>query len=169
MKKASYLLLVLLMLQACTDSYHVFSNKYPVSYSCKMSTPPFNSINTLGYFLSVRPTATRDGYKVRYPNGTEREYPYTEVQNRVFQFGLAGLIIGKPYFGEGEVYAYDLGCPRCDRASARLSVGIDGMASCARCETTYNLNSEGVAITGNSRPLYRYRTTLNGDILMVHN
>jgi hypothetical protein len=169
MKKASYLFFVLLMLQACSDSYHVFSNKYPVSYSCKVSTHPFNSINTLGYFLSVRPTASHNGYKVKLPTGAEQEYPYTEVQSRVFQFGLAGLIIGKPYFGEGEVYAYDLGCPQCDRASARLSVGIDGMASCARCDATYNLNSEGVAIAGNSRPLYRYRTMLNGDILMVHN
>ena len=169
MKKRHLILWVIIVIASCTNTYNVFSTKYLVSFSCDVSLPPFNSTATLGHFLSVRPTATKDGYKVRFPDGTERAYPYTEVQNRVFEFGLAGIIIGRPYFGEGEVYAYDLGCPQCDRSSARLSVGVDGMASCSKCSNVYDLNNGGVAQSGESRPLYRSRTTLNGDFLMVHN
>ena len=169
MKRFVFILITLLTLQACTRSYHVFSTKYPVSFSCEVSQSPFNSINTWGYFLSVRPTATKDGYRVKLPNGSEQEYPYTEVQNRVFQFGLAGIIIGRPYFGDGEVYAYDLGCPQCDKPSARLSISADGIATCTKCKNQYDLNNSGVAQTSDSRPLYRYRTTLNGNFLMIHN
>ena len=91
------------------------------------------------------------------------------MQNRVFQFGLAGIIVGRPYFGEGEMYAYDLGCPQCDRSSSRLIVDTGGMATCGKCSSRYDLNNGGVAYDGNSRPLYRYQTTLNGNFLMVHN
>ncbi|MBR4996762.1 MAG: hypothetical protein IKY84_02700 [Bacteroidaceae bacterium] len=169
MKRTLLALFILLMTQACTRSYHVFCTKYSVSFSCEVSQSPFNSINTWGYFLSVRPTATKNGYRVKLPNGSEQEFPYTEVQNRVFQFGLAGIIIGRPYFGDGEVYAYDLGCPQCDKPSTRLSISTDGIATCAKCKSQYDLNNSGVAQTNDSRPLYRYRTTLNGNLLMIHN
>ena len=154
---------------ACSRSYEVFSTKYPVSFSCDISKSPFNKVQTSGYFLSVRPTPAKDGYKVREPDGREHTIPYTEVHSRVFSFGLAGLIIGKPYFGEGEYYAYDLGCPQCDDRSVRLTVREDGTATCAKCSTTYDLNNGGVPKAGNSRPLYRYRTSLSSHVLMVHN
>lgn len=171
MKPRHHLLLLLLLLgtTTCTNTYNVYSSKYPVSFSCDVSVPPFNSTATLGYFLSVRPTATKDGYKAKHPDGREHEYPYTEIQNRVFEFGLAGIIIGRPYFGEGEMHAYDLGCPQCDRSSARLTVGTDGLATCSKCSSSYDLNNGGIARSGDSRPLHRYRTTLNGNFLMIHN
>lgn len=169
MKIKTILLLVLLLAVACSRTYEEYSNKYPVSFSCDISTSPFNKVQTSGYFLSVRPTATKNGYKVKDLDGKEQTFPYTEVQNRIFSFGLAGLIIGKPYFGEEMIYAYDLGCPQCDRASVHLNVNRDGTASCLKCENIYDLNNGGVAKVGNSRPLYRYRTTLNGSRLMVHN
>ncbi len=168
MKKVLTILLILVV-AACNRSYEVFSNKYPVSFSCDISKSPFNKVQTSGYFLAVRSTATKDGYKVKEPDGREQTFPYTEVQNRVFNFGLAGLIIGKPYFGEGEYYAYDLGCPYCDRASSYLSIDAQGVATCGKCNNAYDLNNSGIAKTGDSRPLYRYRTSLNGNILMVHN
>ena len=169
MKTRIIALLWILVGAACSRSYEVFSNKYPVSFSCDISQSPFNKIQTSGFFLSVRPTATKDGYWVREPDGREQTIPYTEVHSRVFSFGLAGLIIGKPYFGDGLIYAYDLGCPQCDRAAIRLIVNEEGVAKCAKCSTTYDLNNGGTAKTGDSRPLYRYRTTLNGSRLMVHN
>ena len=169
MKRTLLALLILLMTQACTRSYHVFSNKYPVSFSCDISQTPFNSINTWGYFLSVRSTSTKDGYRVKLPNGTETQHPYTEMQSRIFQFGLAGIIIGRPYFGDGEIYAYDLGCPQCDKPSARLSINTEGIATCPKCKNQYDLNNNGLSLTSDSTPLYRYRTTLNGFFLMIHN
>lgn len=169
MKTKILALLWILVGAACSRSYEVFSNKYPVSFSCDISKSPFNKVQTSGYFLSVRPTATKNGYKVEDLDGKEQTFPYTEVQNRIFSFGLAGLIIGKPYFGDGLIYAYDLGCPQCDRAATRLIVNEEGVAKCAKCSTTYDLNNGGIAKTGDSRPLYRYRTTLNGQRLIVHN
>lgn len=162
------LILSILALSACTQTYSVYSDKYFVSFSCDISKVPFNSLHTLGHFLTVRPKSTKDGYRVKLPDSAEREYPYTEVQSRVFSFGLAGLIIGQPYFEEG-IYAYDLGCPQCDKSSVRLSVGADGIATCSRCTSTYNLNNGGMPQTGTDKPLYRYRTTRNGNIVMVHN
>ena len=169
MKKRYLIPLLMFVVAACTRTYSVYSHKYPVSFSCDITSSPFNSTNTLGYFLTVRPTSTKDGYKVGLPDGIERIFPYTEVQNRVFQFGLAGIIVGRPYFGEGEMYAYDLGCPQCDRSSSRLIVDTGGMATCGKCSSRYDLNNGGVAYDGSSRPLYRYQTTLNGNFLMVHN
>lgn len=169
MKTKAIALLLILMGAACSRSYEVFSNKYPVSFSCDVSRTPFNKLQTSGYFLTVRPTPTMDGYKVREPDGREQTFPYTEIQNRVFHFGLGGLIIGKPYFGDGTIYAYDLGCPHCDRASAYLTVDAVGMATCSKCSNAYDLNNNGIAKTGDSRPLYRYRTGVNGNMLMVHN
>lgn len=169
MKDRFLIFLLILIGVACSRPYEIFSNKYPVSFSCDISKSPFNKVQTPGYFLSVRPTPTNDGYRVCEPDGSEQTIPYTEVQSRLFRFGLGGLIIGKPYFGDGEYYAYDLGCPSCDRASARLSVSMEGIATCAKCGTTYDLNNGGTPREGDNRPLYRYRTTLNGAMLMLHN
>ena len=162
------LILSVLALGACTQTYSVYSNKYFVSFSCNISTTPFNTLHTLGHFLTVRPKSTKDGYRVKSPDSTEREYPYTEVQSRVFSFGLAGLIIGQPYFEEG-IFAYDLGCPKCDKESVRLTVSADGIATCSRCNSSYNLNNGGMPQSGTDKPLYRYRTTRNGNTLMIHN
>lgn len=167
--KRLVILLFMLPFVSCTRTYNIFSDKYPVSFSCDISISPFNSTNTLGYFLSIYSKSTKDGYKVKSPNGNVQEFPYTEIQNRVFSFGLAGIIIGRPYFGEGEIYAYDLGCPQCDRSSAKLNVNTEGIATCSRCNNSYNLNNNGIAQSGDSRPLYRYQTTLNNKILMIHN
>ena len=168
MKKALAILLILIG-AACSRSYEVFTDKYPVSFSCDITVLPFNKVQTSGYFLAVRPTPTKDGYKVKEPDGREQTIPYTEVHSRVFSFGLAGLIIGKPYFGDGEFYAYDLGCPHCNRASSPLGITPDGLATCAQCHSTYDLNNGGTPKAGDSRPLYRYRTSLSGNVLMVHN
>ena len=100
MKVKMVLLFVLFVAVACSRSYEIYSNEYPVSFSCDISKSPFNKTQTWGYFLSVRSTPTKNGYEVKEPTGNSQIFPYTEVQNRVFNFGLAGLIIGKPYFGE---------------------------------------------------------------------
>lgn len=169
MKKFLTIFFLFLVVGACSRSYEVFSSKYPVSFSCDINKSPFNKMQTSGYFLVVRSTATKDGYKVKEPDGREQTFLYTEVQNRMFRFGLAGLIIGKPYFGDGLIYAYDLGCPQCDRASVYMDVNEGGIATCNKCHTDYDLNNGGIAKTGVSRPLYRYRIALNGNIVMIHN
>ena len=161
--------IILLVGVACSRSYEVYSSKYPVSFSCDISQSPFNKVQTSGYFLSFRPTSLKDGFKVREPNGKEHTIPYTEVQSRLFKLGLGGLIIGKPYFGDETYYAYDLACPHCDRASSPLSIDEEGFATCAKCHHAYDLNNSGMPKTGDSRPLYRYRTSISANTLVVHN
>ena len=169
MKQLLILLILFFIASACERSYEEFSGKYLVAFSCDISKSPFNKVQTSGYFLTVRSIAAKGGFIVIEPDGREHAFPYTEIQDRVFNFGLAGLIIGQPYFGEGLIYAYDLGCPQCDRPSASLSVNAGGIATCAICNRAYDLNNGGTLKTGDGRPLYRYRTTLNGNVLMVHN
>ena len=169
MKVKTILFLVLFVAVACSRTYEEYSNKYRVSFSCDVSTSPFNKIQTWGYFLSVRSIPLKGEYEIKEPNGNSQTFPCNEVQNRIFNFGLAGLIIGKPYFGDDMIYAYDLGCPQCDRADTRLNVKDNCIAVCPKCNTSYDLNNGGVAKMGDSRPLYRYRTTLNGNKLIVHN
>ena len=168
MRKSLILLLLVVVLQSCTNSYTTYSNKYPVSFSCDISMPPFNGVYTLGNFLYVRQRPLKDGYTVYTNTGMAYEYPLTEVQSRVFSFGLAGLIIGSPWYAEGEIYAYDLGCPQCDVPSARLVVNTTPYATCPKCGSSYEINNHGYATNG-GRPLYRYPVTLNGNLLMVHN
>ena len=168
MKRRHLLFLIILTLEACTQTYSIYSNKYPVSFSCDISMPPFNSIQSLGYFITVRQRPAKDGYTVYTNTGMAYEFPLTEVQSRIFSYGLAGLIIGSPILAEGEIYAYDLGCPQCDRSSVRLTVNTTSYAKCAKCDTSYELNNNGYASNG-GHPLYRYPITLNGSKLMVHN
>lgn len=168
MNRRIILIIGILLVQACTNSYPIFTNKYPVSFSCDISMPPFNSIHTLGCFITVRQRPTKDGYTVYTNTGMAYEYPMTEVQSRVFSYGLAGLIIGSPWYAEGEIYAYDLGCPQCDRASSRLTVDSSPYAKCSKCGAQYELNNNGYATNG-GHPLYRYPLTRNGNMLMVHN
>ncbi len=170
MKTRLLILLLILMGTACSRSYELYHTRDTVTFSCDISRPPFNKVQTSGYFLAVRLTPMKDGYKVRLPEGKEEPpIPLTERELRTFRFGLAGLIVGKPYFGNEEFYAYDLGCPQCDRASIQLSVTPKGIATCSKCNTSYDLNNGGIAQMSDSRPLYRYRTSLSGSTLMVHN
>lgn len=168
MRRRYFIIIALLVLQACTNSYPVYSNKYPVSFSCDTSMPPFNSIHTLGCFISVRQRPAKDGYTVYTNAGMAYEYPLTEIQSRVFSYGLAGLVIGSPWHAGGEVFAYDLGCPQCDRASSRLTIDTTPYAKCSKCGAQYELNNNGYATNG-GHPLFRYPVTRNGNLLMVHN
>ena len=99
-------------------------------------------------------------------------YDFLMAPNRsicIPKYKIGFFSLGCPYFDEGTAYAYDLGCPQCDRSSVRLNVSTDGIASCAVCKSEYNLNNDGISETGSSRPLYRYQTTRNGTYLMAHN
>lgn len=168
MKKTILTILLLGLLQACNNTYPVYSNKYPVSFSCDISMPPFNNVYTLGNFIYVRERPLKDGYTVYTNTGMPYQFPLTQVQARVFSYGLAGIIIGAPWHADGEFFAYDLGCPQCDMPSARLTINTTPYAKCHKCGTQYELNNNGYASNG-GHPLYRYPVTLNGNILMVHN
>lgn len=152
------------------NSFPVFSNKYRVQFSIDMSQPPFKqAADTPGRFISVRRFAGK--LTVTDPEGNSTDVELTQQQDMTFKMGLAGLILGKPTFEneKQEVWAYDLGCPECDAELYRLSVSIDGIATCQHCHNSWNLNSGGFPTKGKVRTLYRYPTSAFGQQLTVSN
>ncbi|MBP5322771.1 MAG: hypothetical protein J6Y84_03110 [Bacteroidaceae bacterium] len=162
---------MLLLLSACSESYQEFCTLYPVTYSFDITYAPFNQVASMGQFLRIRPRPADASVTVTSPSGKETKVPLSETERRSFSFGLAGLIVGQPYFNDGSTYyAYDLGCPACDKASARLGVDEQGHATCPLCDNVYDLNNGGVIVTGSGRPLYRYKVTQSSvSTLFVHN
>jgi len=173
MKRNVILLLTLLSLVACTSDYNEFCTQYQVSFSCTITNVPYNAVNSMGQFISVRKKTGSTSCSVYNPSlGKTTEVPLSEVEMRSFTLGLGGLILGQPYFNDGRstVYAYDLACPTCDKASARLTIDTQGNATCPKCGNVYDLNNGGLVVEGEGRPLYRYRVTQSSvSTLYVHN
>lgn len=161
-----------LLLTSCQSDYKEFCTLYAVNYTCDLTYPPYNTLCTMGQFVSVRPHLSDGTCLVTTLSGRETTQALTEVERRTFQWGMAGLIVGQPYFGDEltPYYAYDLGCPHCDLASARLTLDEQGMATCPRCGDVFNLNNGGICEQGEGRPLYRYHVTQSSlGTLYVHN
>lgn len=175
MKKALFIALsaaACLLLASCENSFEVFSNRYPVSYGCDLSLSPYKSAEFFGTFISVRQSGPN--LIVTEMNGTVTKEPMTEAEAKGFRMGLCGLIIGTPALDNEscQIFAYDLGCPVCDRSGKRLDIDLDGTASCSSCGTEFDLNNNGFVIASerkDSRPLYRYPVSRNGSYLTVSN
>lgn len=93
-------------------------------------------------------------------------------------YNESGLIVGFGNLDNPPVfYAYDSVCPNCYESHAAgsfqpMAMNSAGIASCSLCSRTYNLNTGGNIVSGESgRQLYRYRATTSGPqgILMVKN
>lgn len=157
---------------SCENSYPVFSTRYHVNFRCDASQPPFNAVMSGGVFLSVRCPGTE--LIVTDADGHVSRWPMSESDRRSSAFGLGGIIIGTPFIPDenGPVYAYDLACPICEKASVRLSFGSDGIARCPSCGTSFDLNNNGFVIStesGSNNPLYRYPVTQGLQYLTVSN
>lgn len=161
-----------LLLASCDNSFEVFSDKYPVSYGCDVSLPPYNSAAFPGTFISVRKSGP--DIIVTGMDGTVTKQQMTEAEAKGFRMGLCGLIVGTPALDNEscQIYAYDLGCPVCDRSGRRLELGLTGTASCPECGTSFDLNNNGFVIASerkDTRPLYRYPVSRNGSYVTVSN
>lgn len=164
--------LLLMPLMSCENSYSVFSTKYRVNFRCDPNVPPFNSAVSMGTFVSVRCPGTE--LVVTDSDGKVSKWQLSEMELRNSAFGLGGIIIGTPSLDNvnGDVYAYDLACPSCDDASARLKFDGTGVAVCPDCKTRYNLNNNGFVIsseTDASHPLYRYPVSRTLESIIVAN
>ncbi|MBQ8542434.1 MAG: hypothetical protein IJ436_03060 [Bacteroidaceae bacterium] len=160
MKRTIFIIATILMLAACDDERS--NSGYPVYFSCDASTYPYNIVQGLGQFITI----TRSGgtaYKIRYYEGrneVERTENLTaiQLQQGTFHYGLGGLIIGTPAAYDGNKWAFDLACPKCDLRSRKLTITLPiGHAHCNKCGSKYDLNSGGIPIEGDTRPLWRYR------------
>lgn len=81
-----------------------------------------------------------------------------------------GVIVGFGNLSSPAIfYAYDAECPNCFDVDAlpvrsyKLSVNGAGIASCANCGRTYNLNTGGNLVSGDKGlPMTRYRASTTG-------
>lgn len=135
-------------------------------------TQLFNTMGSYGDFATIHAIKTQSKLSMWSNIGTT-EYPMT-AEMRGFEFGLGGLIVGVNYYGE--YMAFDLACPNCNRANRRLSIGDAGIAKCAKCGLSYDLNNYGVISAATSvseyetpRGLFRYRISYDGTNLSIFN
>lgn len=175
MKNITTILLLALLLttNSCDD---VSSNSgYPVYFHCDATSYPHNIVQGYGQYITVTRSMNGLAYKVRYHEGrAEKEMTINlsamQTQSGAFHYGLGGLIIGTPSAFDGNKWAFDLACPKCDSRNRKLTVEQpSGHAHCTECGCKYDLNSGGIPIEGNSRPLWRYRVAENGPNIIIMN
>lgn len=135
-------------------------------------TQLFNVMGNYGEYATIRGMKGQGKIQMSSNVGTT-EYPMT-ADMQGFEFGLGGLIVGTSYFGEH--FAYDLACPNCNRSDRRLTIGDAGIAKCAKCGLSYDLNNYGVISAAshtdlhtNPRGLLRYRIVYDEVNLRVFN
>lgn len=174
MKRLFFALILVLTVSGCSKigNYQVYSNKYPVNYSCNTTVSPFNQINGLGRFVSVRIKGME--LEAIDADGNVSKHQMSETDMRTFALGLGGLIIGTPSLNNDNfsVYAFDMGCPVCDRAKYRLTFNHLGIAKCSNCKSSWNLNNNGFiqsSTVKEARPLYRYPVTVYNNYVTVRN
>lgn len=174
MKRYFFTLILVLIVSGCTKigNYQVYSNKYPVNFSCNTTLSPFNQISSLGRFVSVRIKGLE--LEATDSDGNVSRHPMSETEMRSFALGLGGLIIGTPSLNNDNLsaYAFDLACPICDKAKHRLTFNYLGIAKCSNCNSTWNLNNNGFVQSStvkDARPLYRYPVTSYNNTYVVAN
>lgn len=146
---------------------------YAVYFKCDMTNPPFNQIASSGQFITVRRNKTNGSYEVTDAKG-DVTYHYLSksellvTNNRGYDYGLGGLIIGTPSMCDGKIWAYDLACPNCDNPRYRLELARDatGHATCPNCGVVFGLNIGGLPVdgkgNGKKRELWPYKCNIFG-------
>lgn len=136
---------------------------------------PYNQARSFGQFICIRQGASIGEYKVTDAMGKTQtvSIPQIHLQQGKFYYGLGGLIIGTPStYGDGTITAYDWACPKCDKARHRVEIDYKSAfkyATCPNCGVKFDLNSGGIPVEGESRPLWRYRIFDNGYEVIVQN
>lgn len=172
MKRLTAILLTItaILFAGCDDESRY--SIYRVNFVFDKSINPYIQVNSYGQFICVKRGTTAGQYKITDAMGNTQtvNIPEIQMQTSPFHYGLGGLIIGIPMNCDGNIWAYDWACPSCD--SQRYRVEIDrtiGHAKCPKCATVFDLNSGGIAIEGNSRPLWCYRVYINEPNVIIQN
>lgn len=148
MRRLYLILLLLIGVVGCDDTYESSIPNVSFNFSCSLKQSPYYKITTPGTFLKVEKNV----------NG--------------LPVGYSGLIIGKSVFAEGEDYvAFDAACPVEANRSVSVSLQEDGLgtATCPTCDTKYNLSNGGFPEGKGTEYLKRYAVILNGSTLQVRN
>ena len=145
---------------------------YRVNFSFDSGIHPYIQAKSFGQFICVERKGAGQ-YTLTDARGGKQivNIPQIQLQQNPFYYGLGGLIIGTPSaYGDGSLIAYDKACPKCDYSNCKVVIDYDmGYAKCDKCNSTFDLNSGGIAIEGNSRPLWRYRVFENGSTVVLQN
>ncbi len=91
-------------------------------------------------------------------------------------YNKTGIIVGYGNLSSPAVlYCYDSQCPNCyaetNSLGNKLSFNTNGIATCAKCKRTYDLNNNGLCTNSSGKKLIKYRATATGPlgILSVNN
>ena len=145
---------------------------YRVNFSFDSGIHPYIQAKSFGQFICVERKGAGQ-YTLTDARGGKQivNIPQIQLQQNPFYYGLGGLIIGTPSaYGDGSLVAYDKACPKCDYSNRKVVIDyVMGYAKCDKCNSTFDLNSGGIAIEGNSRPLWRYRVFENGSTVVLQN
>ncbi len=167
LRKTITLMLVALLLQACSDddaysSYSRYSASF--SYSKVMTTTPLHSaLTSPGTYCTITLTIQK---QLVFASLTQTQSVDVTATAAYQSFTcLSGFIVGMsnlPEVGADNLslVCFDLACSNCyhdDAIKKSLTLQENGYAYCSRCERTYSLNNAGVIDSGESgRPLERY-------------
>ena len=179
--RSLFVALLSLVCMACGDG--ITSTKY-CSLPARFSFSPVQSIsqlnsscNGMGEWCTI--VASGDQYLFTKPSGSQGVANRTAMTGyKNFYMGLSGFIVGLPSIPEmgadrSVVTCYDLACSNCYAESyvaKPLVLHTDGTVTCRRCQRSYNLNDQGLVVSGpQGRNLYRYRIYYNGTSLAINN
>lgn len=162
-----------ILLVSCSEE--ASNSGYPVNFVCDASIHPYNIVQGYGEYITIKRSGNGTEYIVNYREGDgEKEQTVKlsafQLQQGTFHYGRGGLIIGTPSAFDGNKWAFDLACPKCDLVNRRVTIEQPiGQAYCKECSCRWDLNSGGIPIEGDTRPLWRYRVAENPPNIIIMN
>ena len=169
---AKAILVTLAILLASCEEESLYSG-YHARFIFDGNVHPYNQARSFGQFIGVRKGNNIGQYKLTDAQGNTQtvSIPQIHLQQGAFHYGLGGLLIGTPStYGNGSLIAYDWACPSCDIARHRVEIDYTMWhATCPNCHAKFDLNSGGIPIEGQSRPLRQYRVFDSGIEVIVQN
>lgn len=183
-------LLAIVTLAACNDNidfeYSDYHCNLTIDNSVHLDPTLASAMSPLspGVFTTIKPLYKNSLYYFEFKNnqGLSSEKRFNAIDERLNsqrRVGLNnGIIVGYGNLDNpARFFAFDLQCPNCFNPSSipiisyELSVNGAGIATCKNCKRTYNLNTGGNIVSGNSsKSMSRYRAQSGGPngILQVY-
>lgn len=168
----------LLTVFGCQDTDYTYCN-LPAKFifeNTYQAPALYTACNSMGEFCTITSDGKQFIFKGSKVTSTVNKTALTDYAG--FYLGLSGLIVGLPNIPEigkteSQVVCFDLACSNCyedHNITKPLNLRNDGIATCASCKRTYDLNNTGFISNGEAgKPLYRYRVSYVNNTLVVSN
>lgn len=181
MKRLAIVLTAVLAVMATACDSDTVESKYS-KYRASFSLSPINTIAPLnsaltsyGTFCTITADANHYYFRSLENSFTVNRDAFAAYKTYIC---IGGFVVGRSSqteLGTGEypVVCYDLACPNCyheDMIAKNMSLESGGRVSCSRCSRTYDLNNEGVVVSGSKgKKLERYRISYSSTTIMIAN